>query len=473
MTCFIIEHNTLNTLIETPDIIEAQIETPDTLNAQIEATGFQQEFIIYNGITTHSALTLDDGTNPHATTKTDVSLGNVSDDAQLKIASNLSDVADQQTALNNVTDVSSGTNEHILTKDTASGDAIWKAATAVVTNHSALTLDDGTNPHSTTKTDVSLGNVSNDAQLKIASNLSDVAVQQTALNNVTAVSGGTNEHVLTKDTTTGNATWKASVGGVTTHSALTLDDGTNPHSTTKTDVGLANVSNDAQLKIASNLSDVAVQQTALNNVTAVSGGTNEHVLTKDTSTGNAIWKVAAGGGGGVNADTEENILASTPTETAIYYATDTNQTFLYSTDNSSWYQISSILNTSVEAPDMGWNQLSNRAGYGQEYISDKKLAYCKFTSSAAEDENAFRVSDYSFQIYLNGEWQNLAVGVRFREDENGLFEVEHKPVGLTVWIEIYSGNSDIVGLNGKRLVQQYTISMGAFPGTTTISGGTF
>ena len=37
-------------------------------------------------------------------------------------------------------------------------------------------------------------------------------------------------------------------------------------------------------------------QLAINALSAVSGATNEHVLTKDTGTGNAVWKVAAGGG---------------------------------------------------------------------------------------------------------------------------------------------------------------------------------
>ena len=45
---------------------------------------------------------------------------------------------------------------------------------------------------------------------------------------------------------------------------------------------------------ANNLSDVVSQQTALNNLTAVASATNEYVLTKDTSSGNAIFK--AGGG---------------------------------------------------------------------------------------------------------------------------------------------------------------------------------
>jgi hypothetical protein len=36
-------------------------------------------------------------------------------------------------------------------------------------------------------------------------------------------------------------------------------------------------------------------QTAINALTAVSGATNEHVLTKDTVTGNAIFKVSGSG----------------------------------------------------------------------------------------------------------------------------------------------------------------------------------
>ena len=38
-------------------------------------------------------------------------------------------------------------------------------------------------------------------------------------------------------------------------------------------------------------------QAAINALSAVGAATNEHVLTKDTGTGNAIWKAAAGGGG--------------------------------------------------------------------------------------------------------------------------------------------------------------------------------
>jgi hypothetical protein len=79
---------------------------------------------------------------------------------------------------------------------------------------------------------------------------------------------------------------------------------------TSGDVGLANVDNtsdtnkpistaqqtalDGKLTKASNLSDVAQRQTALNNLTDVGAALNGHVLTKDTATGNAIFKAPAG-----------------------------------------------------------------------------------------------------------------------------------------------------------------------------------
>lgn len=52
------------------------------------------------------------------------------------------------------------------------------------------------------------------------------------------------------------------------------------------------------LLAAQNLADVANRQTALNGLTAVAGATNEFVLTKDTATGNALWKAVPTGGGG-------------------------------------------------------------------------------------------------------------------------------------------------------------------------------
>jgi len=58
--------------------------------------------------------------------------------------------------------------------------------------------------------------------LPIANGGTGDVTAQAAIDALTSVSGGTNEHVLTKDTATGNAIWKASTGGAWTDSATTL-----------------------------------------------------------------------------------------------------------------------------------------------------------------------------------------------------------------------------------------------------------
>lgn len=57
----------------------------------------------------------------------------------------------------------------------------------------------------------------------------------------------------------------------------------------------ASVLDSRYLQSANNLSDLASRQTALDTLTNVAAATNEYVLTKDTATGNAIFKAATGG----------------------------------------------------------------------------------------------------------------------------------------------------------------------------------
>lgn len=82
-----------------------------------------------------------------------------------------------------------------------------------------------------------------------------------------------------------------------------------------TDITIATTGLTGALLAANNLSDVATRQTALNSLTAVGAATNEFVLTKDTATGNAIWKAQATGGGG-----EANTMSSSGAGASIVQA---------------------------------------------------------------------------------------------------------------------------------------------------------
>jgi len=75
-----------------------------------------------------------------------------------------------------------------------------------------------------------------------------------------------------------------------THRGLT----NNPHSVTAAQAG-AKVSGAVEA-ISTGGTGQITQQAAIDALTAVSGATNEHVLTKDTATGNAIFKAASGAG---------------------------------------------------------------------------------------------------------------------------------------------------------------------------------
>ncbi len=197
-------------------------------------------------------------------TKSDVGLGNVTNDAQLKIASNLSDLSDKTVARTNLdvysksevdtkdatlntkidnvytkteTDAKISTVQTQVTKNTsdianvytkAESDAKYVPKTTTV-NGKALSSN-----ITLTKSDVSLGNVTNDAQLKIASNLSDLNNPVTARDNLglTALGiGGTPTVLTSMDWLTQSfvvgGLYVVAAGGMTnTPAALVFDDET-------------------------------------------------------------------------------------------------------------------------------------------------------------------------------------------------------------------------------------------------------
>lgn len=219
--------------------------------------------------------------------KSDVSLSNVSNDAQLKIASNLADLNSASTARSNLGLGNSATlNTGTLNGTVATGDHTHTyPVTSVAGRTGAVSLS---------KSDVSLDNVSNDAQLKIASNLSDLNSASTARTNL----GLGGAAVLSVGTGTGTV---AAGDHTHTYPVTSVAGKTGAVTLVSSDVSLGNVSNDAQLKIASNLSDLNSASTARTNLglgnsaTLNTGTTNGTVATGDH--GHSAFTGDSGSGG--------------------------------------------------------------------------------------------------------------------------------------------------------------------------------
>jgi hypothetical protein len=130
-------------------------------------------------------------------------------------------------------------------------------------------------------------------------------------------------------------------------------------------------------------------------------------------------------------------------------------------------------NYNPDLVDMGAEQVNDVRGYGAGHVAEKTFAYCKFGSEAFEEDGAVRTYNGFLQAYLNNEWEDIVTNFRFREDENGEYELEHKPIGFNSWIEVMSGNSDLLDPDGNPIVQQYKTNMGAYSTPLEIDGGTF
>ncbi|HAI5968181.1 TPA: hypothetical protein HJR91_003300 [Escherichia coli] len=286
---------------------------------------------------------------------------------------------------------------------------------------------------SITKGDVGLSNVTNDAQLKVASNLADVADKSVARTNLglsrfqeyanpvgetRVVSGDGNMRLFVKN----DGTWGVWNGTANASQALPILQGGTGASTaaqartnlgilsssevsnlyvpktttingkaltgnisiTKGDVGLSNVTNDAQLKIASNLSDVADVTTARNNIKAPTVG------------GGQIIAVAAPPG--VEADKYYPVIIDLSYDGL--YTTGAHIDFYTKSSSGGDPMNSAQFNGFVRAG--GWTDRGDGGyGYYNCYASTEKALNCILVSAKiAEDKMAVYVEGRAFPVRM-------------------------------------------------------------------------
>lgn len=173
-------------------------------------------------------------------------------------------------------------------------------------------------------------------------------------------------------------------------------------------------------------------------------------------------------GGGIDPDTEENLLSSTPDGSGYVIATDTLRGLYYDADNTQWYVASPKLSTQPNAMDAGAYQ-SDPQGYYLDAINEKYIYNSVLRGSDREEEGSIRidtsVSPTEFQIYLRSRWNVIGYDIALNSDN----ELIHTPYNWE--IDIRSGNSTELSLSGYPVIQEYKTSAGAYQPPVIISGG--
>ena len=170
------------------------------------------------------------------------------------------------------------------------------------------------------------GKTYSDTKLAKSSNLSDVSNRQTALDNLTDVSSATNEEVLTKDTVTGNAIFKALPAGQSIHhsefTSTTAVSGL-PNEPGETDTytvwGDAGETINLGTFTVYNGDDGTDGTNGTNGVGVPAGGTTGQVLKKiDGTDYNTEWNDESGGGGALNDLTDVNAPSPSDGQALVY-----------------------------------------------------------------------------------------------------------------------------------------------------------
>lgn len=167
-------------------------------------------------------------------------------------------------------------------------------------------------------------------------------------------------------------------------------------------------------------------------------------------------------------DAKQNILTSTPTAPQMALATDTEELFLW--DGSHWFIASLPLSEESANPDIGYFDDSDKLGYTAQYLTDKDFYNVTLKGNVRPENGAIRVDTSQtpnrFQVYLRGKWNT------YYDDFTTVYgDLRHIPLDEQIYV--WRGDSVLKGLNGRSIIQEYQVSMGAFPPPKVISGGTF
>jgi len=181
-------------------------------------------------------------------------------------------------------------------------------------------------------------------------------------------------------------------------------------------------------------------------------------------------------GTSVTVDTRQNILATTPQQGALAYATDVQRLLTY---DGGWQESSALMIPRSGPVDMGVEQASNLAGYGVDYITDKRLSNVSIGSNADTELGGVRVvfseslGRNLTQVYLDGVWQTVLTGVNIQTDSaEAVPDIEF--TDFSPWVlSLITGNSDAKDANGVPIVQNMKIDMGAYSAPLVIDGGSF
>lgn len=185
----------------------------------------------------------------------------------------------------------------------------------------------------------------------------------------------------------------------------------------------------------------------------------------------AIDALSSGGGGvSLTLDTRNNIIQLTPSGSAVAYATDVERMLVY--DGSEWFE-TNIIFSSRTAPDMGAEENSSLIGYNEDGFSDKTAHNFRILNSTIAQKGSIRTVEETdgvttaeiMEVFLNGMWNKMPLDIVFIPIDGNYIHVVN-----TTGIEVMTGNSLNLDVNGLPLIQQYQMPMGALSVPRVVDG---